>query len=71
MAWLREVFGTTSPSVIPFASPFIMRGHIPGMTYCPIPFGVWITVETPMLRSPWLEFFGPTGLRGYVSKVVL
>jgi hypothetical protein len=67
----RYVFGTTSSSVIPLASPFIMRRHMPGTVYCPIPSGVWITVETPMLRSMWLGLTGPTSQRGYVSDVVL
>uniref|UniRef100_A0A804QPC5 Uncharacterized protein n=1 Tax=Zea mays TaxID=4577 RepID=A0A804QPC5_MAIZE len=47
------------------------KRHMPGTVYCPIPSGVWITVETPMLRSMWLGLTGPTSQRGYVSDVVL
>jgi hypothetical protein len=50
MAWLRDVFGTASSVVIPLASPFIMHRRMPGMAYFPVPYGVWVTVETPMLR---------------------
>ena len=68
---LRGVFSTTSSSVIPLASSFIMRRRMPGTVYCPAPSGVWVTVETLMLRSLWLEPSGPTSQRGYVSGVVL
>jgi hypothetical protein len=63
-----EVYGvssTTSSSVILFASPSIMRRHMLGTVYCPIPSSVWVTIETTMLRSPWLGLTGPTGQRGY------
>jgi hypothetical protein len=60
MACLRDVFGTTSSFVIPLSSPFIIRRRMPGTMYCPVPFGVGVTVETPMLRSPRLESSGPT-----------
>jgi hypothetical protein len=71
MAWLRDVFSITSSSVIPLASPFIMRRRTSGMAYCLIPSGVWVTVETPMLRSLLPGSSGPTGQQGYVSDVVL
>jgi hypothetical protein len=43
---------------------------MPGTTYCPAPSGVWVNVETTMLRSLRLGLFGPTGQRGYISSVV-
>jgi hypothetical protein len=36
----RDVFNTTSSSVIPLVSPFIMRRCMPGMAYCLVPSGV-------------------------------
>jgi hypothetical protein len=68
--WFRDVFSTTSSSIILFASPFIMCRGIPGTAYCPISSGVWVAIETLMLRSLWLGLSGPTGQRGYVSSVV-
>jgi hypothetical protein len=49
-AWFRDVFSTTSSSVISLASSFIMRRRTPATTYCPVPSGVWVTVETQMVR---------------------
>jgi hypothetical protein len=71
MVWLRDVFNTTSSSVIPLVSPFIMCRRMPGTTYCSVPSGVWVTIETPMLRSLRSGSSGPTGQLGYVSGVVL
>jgi hypothetical protein len=42
-----------------------------GMTYCPILSAVWITVETPVLRSLRPGLSGPTGLRTYLYGIVL
>jgi hypothetical protein len=42
-----------------------------GTAYCPIPCGIWVTVETLMLRSMWLGLSGLTGQQGYVSNVML
>jgi hypothetical protein len=56
----RDVFSTTSSSVIPLASPFIMRRRMLGTAYCPVPFGVWVIVETSVLRSLWVGLSGPT-----------
>jgi hypothetical protein len=67
----RDVYSTTSSFVIPLASPFIMRRRMPGTTNCSVPYGVWVTIETSILRSLRLELYGPTGQRGYVSDVVL
>jgi hypothetical protein len=67
----RDVFSAASSSVIPLASPFIMRKHMPGTTYCPIPSSVWVTVETSMLRSLRLGLCGPTGQREYIFGIVL
>jgi hypothetical protein len=36
-----------------------------GTTYYPVPSGIWVTVETQILRSPWLGLTSPTGQRGY------
>jgi hypothetical protein len=47
-----------------------MRRRMPGTTYCPVPSGVWVIVETLMLRSLRLGLSGPTGQRGYTSYVV-
>jgi hypothetical protein len=33
----------------------------------PYPFGVWVTVETLVLRSPQLELTGPTSQRGHIQ----
>jgi hypothetical protein len=55
----RDVFSTTSSSVIPLASPFIMQRCMPGKAYCPIPSSIWVTVETLMLRSLWLGLSDP------------
>jgi hypothetical protein len=65
------VYSTTSSFVIPLASPFIMHRRMPGTAYCSIPSGIWVNVETPMLRSLWLGLSGPTSQRGYVSNIVL
>jgi hypothetical protein len=70
MAWFRDVFSTSSSSVILLASPFIMRRRTSGTTYWPVPSGIWVTVETLMLRSLWPGSFGSTGQQGYVSGVV-
>jgi hypothetical protein len=48
-----------------------MRRHMPGTTYCHVPSGVWVTLETLMLRSLWLGLFYLTGQRGYIFIVVL
>jgi hypothetical protein len=71
MAWLMDAFSTTLSSVIPLASPFVMRRRMPGMAYCPIPSSVWVSVETPVLRSLPLGSSDLTGQRGYISDVVL
>jgi hypothetical protein len=71
MALVRDVFSTTLSSVIPLVSPFIMCRRMLGMAYCFVPSVVWVTVETPMLRSLQSGSFGPTGQLGYVSGVVL
>jgi hypothetical protein len=65
----RDVFSTTSSSVIPSVSPSIMRRRMPGTAYCRIPSSVWVTIETPMLRSSRLELTGPTGQRGTLQNV--
>jgi hypothetical protein len=56
----RDVFGTTTSFVIHLVSPFITRKHMLGMAYCPAPFVLWVTIETPMLRLLWLGLSGPT-----------
>jgi hypothetical protein len=71
MAWLSDVFSTTLSPFIPFASPFIMRRCMHSTAHSPIPFDVWVTVETPMLRSLLPGSFGPTGQQGYISGIVL
>jgi hypothetical protein len=68
--WFRDDFSTTSSSVIPLASSLIMRRHMPGMSYCPVPSSVGVTVETLMPRSLRLGLSDPTSQRGYVSGVV-
>jgi hypothetical protein len=45
MVKFRDVLNTTLSSIIPSASPFIMRRRMPGTIYCPVPSGVWVTVE--------------------------
>jgi hypothetical protein len=67
----RDVFSTTLSSVIPSTLPFIMRRCMLGMTYFHVPSGVWVTVETPMLRSLWLGLTDPISQWGYVSGFVL
>jgi hypothetical protein len=70
----RDVFNTTSSFVIPLASPFIMHRCTPGIAYLsyrPIPSSLWVTVETPMLRTLWLGLTGPTSQWGYVFSVML
>jgi hypothetical protein len=47
-----------------------MRKRMLGTTYCPVPSGVWVTVETPMSTSLRLGLSGPTSQRGYASCVV-
>jgi hypothetical protein len=69
-AWFRDVFSTTSSFVIPLAPSFIMCRRTPGTTYCPIPSGVWVNVETLMLRFLRSGSFGPTDQQGYISVVV-
>jgi hypothetical protein len=71
MVWLRDVFNTTSSSVIPLASPFIMRRRMLGTVYYLVPSGIWVTIETPVLRSLRLGLTGPTSQRGYISSIVL
>jgi hypothetical protein len=66
-----DVFSTTSSFVIPLETSFIMRRCTPDTMYFLVPFDVWVTVETPVLRSLWLGLFGSTGQRGYVSGIVL
>ena len=41
-----------------------MRRRTHGMVYCPVPSGVWVTVETLVLRSLWLGLSGPIGQWG-------
>jgi hypothetical protein len=51
-----------------------MRKRTPGMAYPwyrPIPSSIWVTIETPMLRTLRLGLTGPTCQWGYVSGVVL
>jgi hypothetical protein len=48
--WFRDVFSTTSSFVIFPASSLIMSRRTLGTTYCLAPSGVWVTVETMMLR---------------------
>jgi hypothetical protein len=48
-----------------------MRRRMPGTTYCHVPSDLWVTIETPMLRSLLLGLSGPTGQRGYISSVML
>jgi hypothetical protein len=67
---VRDVFSTTSSSVILPASSFIMRRRTHGMVYCSVPSDVWVTVETPMLRFLQPGMFGPTGQQGHRSVVV-
>jgi hypothetical protein len=71
MVWLRDVFSIASSSVIALVSPFIMHRRTSGTSYCPVPSGVWVIVETPMLRSLQAGSFGPTVQQGYVSGFVL
>jgi hypothetical protein len=59
------------PFSIPLASSFIMHRCMPGTAYFPVPSGVCVTVETPMLRSLRLGLTGPTSQRGYAPSVVL
>jgi hypothetical protein len=47
-----------------------MRRHTPGMVYCPIPSGVWVIVETLMLRFLRQVSSNPMGQQGHVSVVV-
>jgi hypothetical protein len=70
-AWFRDVFSTTSSSVISLASSFIMRRRTPATTYCPVPSGVWVTVETQMVRFLRSGSSDPTNQQGYVSDIVL
>jgi hypothetical protein len=67
----RDVFGIASSFVISLMSHFIMRRRMPGTAYCPVPCGVWVTIDTPMLRSLQLGLTGPTGQWRYVYDVVL
>jgi hypothetical protein len=53
------VSGTASSSVIPLASISSMRRYTPSMEYCLVLSGVWVIVETLVLRSPRSEFTGP------------
>jgi hypothetical protein len=48
-----------------------MHRRMPSTTYCLVPSGVWVTVETPMLGFLRLGLPGPTGQREYTSGVVL
>jgi hypothetical protein len=68
--WFRDVFSTTSSSIILLTSSFIMRRCTLGTTFCPIPSGVWVTAETLILRFLWPRSSGPTGQQGYISVVV-
>jgi hypothetical protein len=61
MACLRDIFSIASSSIIPLVLPFIMRRHMPGTTYFPVPSGVWVTVEIPLLRALLLGSSGPAG----------
>jgi hypothetical protein len=45
MVKFRDVLNTTLSSITPSASPFIMRRRMPGTIYCPVPSGVWVTIE--------------------------
>jgi hypothetical protein len=46
-----------------------MHMRLPSMVYCPVPSGVWFTVETPMLRSLRMGLSDPTSHRVYVWVV--
>jgi hypothetical protein len=47
-----------------------MRRCTPGTVYLPVPSGVWVTVETLMVRFLLPRSSDPTGQQGYVSIVV-
>jgi hypothetical protein len=66
-----DVFSTTSSFVIPLEPSFIMCRCMPDTMYFLDPFNVWVTLETPVLRSLQLGLFGSTGQRGYISGIVL
>jgi hypothetical protein len=55
----RDIFSTASSFVIPSVSPSIMSRRMLGTVYRLISSGVWVTVETPMLRSTRLGLTGP------------
>jgi hypothetical protein len=67
----RDVFGTAPSSIIPLASPFIMRKRMPGTTYFPHPFQRVGHCRDHDVRSLCLGLSGPIGQRGYVSGVML
>jgi hypothetical protein len=60
MVRFKVVSGIASSSVIPLASLSNMRRYPFDMGYCLVLFGVWVIVETLVLRSPRLELIGPT-----------
>jgi hypothetical protein len=64
------VHGPASSFVMSLVSPSYVRRHTPGMVYHPILSGMWVTLETPVLRSPmsgvdWPHKAAGTRLRLY------
>jgi hypothetical protein len=48
-----------------------MHRRMLGTVYYPVPSGVWVIVETLVLRSLRLGLIGPTSQQGYISGIVL
>jgi hypothetical protein len=54
----RVVRGATPPFVMNLVSPYNMHKRTPGMVYCLVLPSMRVTMETPVLRSPWLVLQG-------------
>jgi hypothetical protein len=65
MVEFRDASGTTSSFVMNLASPSNMRRYTPGMVYRHVLSSTWVTIDTPVSRSPRLGLASPTSQRGY------
>lgn len=65
MVGFRDAFGTTSSFVMNLASPSRMRRYTLGVVYHHVLSSTWVTIDTPVSRSPGLGLASPTSQRGY------
>lgn len=74
ISWHGRVwYGDASPVFMNPASPSGVRRHTTGMAYYSIIYGMRVTIETPMLRSPMIGIVRPhkaVGIRLRLYKVV-